>query len=1469
MKKRSIKNFVLPGILIISLVVVTITFVLPGSSCYAKSFAKQINVPNPEDGEEIAMKGGTDDPPPVELDSMVADDPISSSITVVNADSAEFFGDLKVFAAATYQLLGWDSNNSLPETGDPAISSSLTNPVLASPSAGSFSFADNYSVAIGTVNTGVIPVYNNSLSGTDDLLTGFVPTRINSTPTLININENNLVELAIGVNFFGNYFDFLVYEADNATAIASRRFLSNTTQSSAAAGDIYNNNFYNPDPENNPNGEATKVYFAFGTDIAKTYILNSDLDTEYDISIDQTDSFIASPAMADLNGNGLYEVIITSKGNTEGYDGRLHILKTENEIDGFGYPVHNWSHLVSDEPEGLIYASPAIGNLDAAGNPDLEIIVATTNGFVYAFNLDSEITLRWSTQIPGADNAISATPLIADIDKSVPGKETIIYTKGRKIYVLNANGELLPGLSDDWMFDTGYGPYGSNSFQPTPALIDLDLDGDLELLVAADDEILVFELPSDTTEDDIEWGQFRNTIGGTGVYERANRNIPIMSIDLFDGNGFVPVPPEGLDLLGDQYSNFTFDVKAADDNIISSIQTQEEITDVCESFAYSLEQIAGGGAILHVTNCIISTEGNYPLHFVGTDEHGLHSEPALLTIYAGEAPPPPFEAYNDPITIWEDAGSTPIAVTANDEGVNLEIIDFTQPLVPGQGDVLQSGTTLIYTPPDNFNTEGISPVRFSYTIIQQGAPEEERSAYVDVTVNSVNDAPTITIEGLRDPAEYNEGELITFDAVGFDPDGQSDIFHVDIDRATMPEGLVYDCVYNNATKRCTFSWQTGHTDAAEYSPVFEVIDLAGASNDITANFEVLDFNQPPVFINPTTDITVNRGLLTQWEEDYLIRDYDLNEPLSVDFSGIPPDWVTITNVGAVEDYPDRTELDFTLYVHADNDEIVYSYLRDPHEYTVTLEATDEEDTGSTSVDIYVNAPPEFSINNTELTIPRGIPMETLVFESTDHDLGLLSGEQFVTYVMDEDDPGNWINVDIDHEGWSQETPNTITLNATPPIDAEIREYEIVLRAQDMNNAEKRITITLDVVESNSLVKVYENSSLIDGYDTIQEAVAFCSGDSRCADGDCSIEIEAGIYFEHIDFPDDFPTITIKPSDDTGTPVTIDGAGGGGAVIEIPNSAGTITLERLIIQNGALAFHGGGISATNSSLSISESIIRNNAANSNGGGISLVNASEVLISGCTIQDNAVSTASGGGIYIDEGSNISIIDSIIQDNVAVSAGGGIAVYDSTSVDNPASVLVEGTHLINNIASNKPSSNSMFHYNSDTRITDCSFRQDSGADDSGGNTCFLKGTQILLADGTNKSIEKLNVGEIVLGIDENKNIVQAPITETFVHKETSGYLVIKTEDKNKIRATTNHPIHKGNEFVEAGTLKVGDLISILDEKTNQLKETKIIKIKKRPWSRTVYNIEVDEIHTYIAEGIIVHNKNVGGKPHVNMLR
>ncbi len=121
-------------------------------------------------------------------------------------------------------------------------------------------------------------------------------------------------------------------------------------------------------------------------------------------------------------------------------------------------------------------------------------------------------------------------------------------------------------------------------------------------------------------------------------------------------------------------------------------------------------------------------------------------------------------------------------------------------------------------------------------------------------------------------------------------------------------------------------------------------------------------------------------------------------------------------------------------------------------------------------------------------------------------------------------------------------------------------------------------------------------------------------------------------------------------------------------------------------------------------------------------------------------------------------------------------------------------------------------------------------------------------MLPDHALKPIEKLKVGDVVMAYDEKTNsLVSDKITQTFVH-DGEEYLVINRH----LRVTPNHPVLSRNQWVEAGTLKAGDTLTNAQGISEKIRDIKLVKGKAK-----IYNIEVNPVHTYVANGYIVHNK------------
>ncbi|MFC1711384.1 alpha-2-macroglobulin family protein [Patescibacteria group bacterium] len=133
--------------------------------------------------------------------------------------------------------------------------------------------------------------------------------------------------------------------------------------------------------------------------------------------------------------------------------------------------------------------------------------------------------------------------------------------------------------------------------------------------------------------------------------------------------------------------------------------------------------------------------------------------------------------------------------------------------------------------------------------------------------------------------------------------------------------------------------------------------------------------------------------------------------------------------------------------------------------------------------------------------------------------------------------------------------------------------------------------------------------------------------------------------------------------------------------------------------------------------------------------------------------------------------------------------------------------------------------------------------------GGGCFAAKTKILMADGRLKNIEKVKKGDWIL---TKKNISETKLVKAKVigiHRaQESGLLVIN----GNLKLTANHMLWVNGSWQEAGNIQIGDLLVNANGQS--------VFVESIFWQEgdfAVYNLEVDNYHTFIAEDIWVHNQ------------
>jgi hypothetical protein len=142
-------------------------------------------------------------------------------------------------------------------------------------------------------------------------------------------------------------------------------------------------------------------------------------------------------------------------------------------------------------------------------------------------------------------------------------------------------------------------------------------------------------------------------------------------------------------------------------------------------------------------------------------------------------------------------------------------------------------------------------------------------------------------------------------------------------------------------------------------------------------------------------------------------------------------------------------------------------------------------------------------------------------------------------------------------------------------------------------------------------------------------------------------------------------------------------------------------------------------------------------------------------------------------------------------------------------------------------------------------------SGAERGG---CFLAGTKIKMADGGYKNIENVKKGDEIMTFENEftKKLVPAKVQETFQHR-VLDYLIIN----GSLKITPQHRVFVNNGWEIIGQAKVGDYL--VNEKGDRVK---IASIEHKQELVSVYNLEIEKYHTFLADGIYVHNDKGGGR-------
>lgn len=194
----------------------------------------------------------------------------------------------------------------------------------------------------------------------------------------------------------------------------------------------------------------------------------------------QDEIFQSSPAVVDTDNDGNYE-IIAGTGTFYSEAQNRPVGRYISAWNHTGGPYSGNNYRWRTPLPAQIFGSPAIGNL--IGNGQLEVVVGGMDGFVYALDATTG-QLLWRVQPQTLQGPLVAplySPVLADYDGD--GLQDVFIAIGWEVAVLKGStGEQFTATSFPSALPSYY---GDHTIDGTPAIGDLDGDGRLELVAAS------------------------------------------------------------------------------------------------------------------------------------------------------------------------------------------------------------------------------------------------------------------------------------------------------------------------------------------------------------------------------------------------------------------------------------------------------------------------------------------------------------------------------------------------------------------------------------------------------------------------------------------------------------------------------------------------------------------------------------------------------------------------------------------------------------------------------------------------------------------------------------------------------------------------------------------------------------------------------------------------------------------------
>jgi Zn-dependent metalloprotease len=241
------------------------------------------------------------------------------------------------------------------------------------------------------------------------------------------------------------------------------------------------------------------------------------------------DKVWGSPSLADLDNDGQLEIVAISSAG-------LGLFKI-NVWDSTGGIKPGWPFEIDDKllcAGSGTFSSPAVGDIDNDGDKEIVIESTTKGGKVYAFHNDGSLVDNWPKTISEEGDSCEggnlSSPALVDIDKD--GDLEIFVgspSKDGKVYGWHHDGTVLDG----WPKQTEQKQ--PSRFHSSPVIADLDDDNNFEIIIVTN-EAKLYAWHSDGNEVEgspieVTWGNVSSSLVIGDIDEDGDQEILIGSAD--------------------------------------------------------------------------------------------------------------------------------------------------------------------------------------------------------------------------------------------------------------------------------------------------------------------------------------------------------------------------------------------------------------------------------------------------------------------------------------------------------------------------------------------------------------------------------------------------------------------------------------------------------------------------------------------------------------------------------------------------------------------------------------------------------------------------------------------------------------------------------------------------------------------------------------------------------------------------